>query len=125
MIVPLDTKNRNFVGFKAIGEIDADDFKNIVIPQVEAFIANKGKLNYLLQIETDLNNFSAGAWLQDAILGIKVFTKWNRAAIVTDSEGIKSFTEFFSKIMIGEFKCFLHEEIETAILWVSEENTID
>jgi hypothetical protein len=125
MIIPLDTKNRNFVGFKAIGKIDADDFKNIVIPQAEAFVANKGKLNYLLQIETDLNNFSFGAWLQDAILGIKVFTKWNRAAIVTDSDGIKRFTEFFSKIMIGEFKCFLHEEIETAIDWVSEEKTID
>ena len=125
MIIPLDTQNKNFVGFKAIGEVDADDFKKIVIPQAEAFVAKTGKLNYLLKIETDLNNFSAGAWLQDAILGIKVFTKWNRAAIVTDSEGIKSFTEFFSKLMIGEFKCFTHDELDVAISWVSEEKTID
>lgn len=121
MIIPLDTKNKNLVGFKALGEVNADDFKQIVIPQAEAFVAKTGKLNYLLQIETDLDNFSAGAWLQDAILGLKVFTKWNRAAIVTDSEGIKSFTEFFSKVMIGEFKCFPHEELDDAIAWVSEQ----
>ena len=67
-------------------------------------------------------NFTVGAWLQDAVLGIKVFSKWNRAAIISDTQGIKIFTELFSKIMIGEFKCFNHDELNAAITWVSEED---
>ena len=94
MIIRLDTKNKNFVGFKAIGEIDCNNFKNIVIPKVEKFVAENGKLNYLLPIDTKLNNFSARIRLQDAILGIKVFTKWIWAAIVFNSEGIKNFHIF-------------------------------
>lgn len=59
MIIRLDTKNKNFVGFKAIGEIDCNNFKNIVIPKVEKFVAENGKLNYLFPIDTQVNNFSA------------------------------------------------------------------
>ena len=109
MIIRLDTKNKNFVGFKAIGEIDCNNFKNIVIPKVEKFVAENGKLNYLLPIDIQLNNFAARTWLQDAILGVKVFTKWNQAAVVFNSEGIKSFSGIFTKLMKGEFKCFPHK----------------
>lgn len=124
MIVEIANEGKKFVGFKAIGSVNADDFKSVVIPTVEAFVEKHETLNYLLQIDTELSNFTVGAWLQDAILGIKVFSKWNRAAIVTDTEGIKTFTELFSKIMIGEFKCFKHDEMEVAVNWVSEKNTI-
>jgi hypothetical protein len=121
MIVEIANEGKKFVGFKAVGSVNADDFKSVVIPIVEAFVEKHKTLNYLLQIDTELSNFTIGAWLQDAVLGIKVFSKWNRAAIVTDKEGIKTFTELFSKIMIGEFKCFKHDEMEAAITWVSSE----
>jgi hypothetical protein len=122
MIVEIANEGRKFIGFRAVGDVNADDFTTIVIPKVEAFVAKYDTLNYLLQIETELSNFTVGAWLQDAILGIKVFSKWNRAAIITDTQGIKIFTELFSKIMIGEFKCFNHDELNAAINWVSEED---
>ncbi|WP_395047274.1 STAS/SEC14 domain-containing protein [Flavobacterium sp.] len=122
MIVEIANEGEKFVGFKAVGSVNADDFKSVVIPIVEAFVEKHKTLNYLLQINTELSNFTVGAWLQDAVLGIKVFSKWNRAAIVTDTEGIKTFTELFSKIMIGEFKCFKHDEMEAAVTWVSREN---
>jgi hypothetical protein len=121
MIVEIANEGKKFVGFKAVGSVNADDFKSVVIPIVEAFVEKHKTLNYLLQIDTELSNFTIGAWLQDAVLGIKVFSKWNRAAIVTDKEGIKTFTELFNKIMIGEFKSFKNDEMETAISWVSSE----
>ena len=54
-------------------------------------------------------------------LRVKTLPKWNRAAIVFDSETVQDFTEIFSKIMIGEFKGFDKKDNDTAIKWTSEQ----
>lgn len=120
MITQLDNMPSNAVGFKAEGNITKEDFEQTVNPSVKASIEKNGKLNYLLVLDTALDNFSAGAWLQDALLGIKHLTKWNRAAIVSDSEGVRKFTDAFSVLVPGEFKGFSKSEQQEAIKWVSE-----
>jgi hypothetical protein len=120
MIEHLKDLPKNIVGFKAIGEITEKDFSETVIPKVEELIDETGKLNYLLVLETSLNNFTLSAWFKDAFMGIKHITKWNRAAIVSDVEAIRNFTNFFSYLMPGEFRGFEHKELQEAIDWVSE-----
>ncbi len=122
MIQQLENLPSNIVGFKAIGEITESDFTEIVMPKVKALIDKTDKLNYLLVLETSLSNFTIGAWMKDAVMGIKHLTKWNRAAIVSDVEAIRNFTNFFSFLMPGEFKGFEHKDLQMAIDWVSEKN---
>lgn len=119
MITQLVNMPANAVGFKAEGQITKEDFEKTVNPSVKASIEKNGQLNYLLVLDTPLDNFSLGAWLQDALLGIKHLTKWNRAAIVSDSEGVKKFTDAFSILVPGEFKGFSKAEEQRAIDWVS------
>ncbi len=107
------------VGFKASGEVTREDFQNVVMPAVQAAINRNGTLNYLLVLNTELGEFTPGAWLQDAIMGAKHFLKWNRAAIVSDVKGIRVFTDLFSKVMPGEFKGFQKSEMQQAIDWCS------
>ncbi len=109
----------NIVAFRAAGEVTQEDFQNVVMPQVDRLVAREGELNFLLQLDTDLENFTAGAWVQDALLGLKNITKWHRAAIVTDSEKIIKFTNAFSYLIPGEFKGFKKNEFEAAVDWVS------
>ena len=109
----------NMVAFRATGEVTKEDFVNIVIPQSKAAMEQNGELNYLLVLDTDLKNFTMGAWIQDAALGLKALTKWNRAAIVSDKESIRTFTDVFSKFVPGEFRGYEHDELEEAIAWVS------
>lgn len=109
----------NMVAFRASGEVTKDDF-DVVFKKVEELVKNTGKLNYMLVLENSPADFTAGAWLQDALLGIKNITKWNRAAIVTDSQGVIVFTDAFSKLMPGEFKGFYKEEYNTAVDWTAE-----
>lgn len=122
MIHHLENLPSNIVGFKATGEITQKDFTEIVMPKVKALIDETDKLNYLLVLETSLKNFTIGAWMKDAMMGIKHLTKWNRAAIVSDVEAIRNFTNFFSYLMPGEFKGFEHSQLQEAIDWVSEKN---
>ena len=120
MIRYLEDLPSNVAGFKAVGEITEVDFTETVMPKVQALIDKTDKLNYLLVLETSLKNFSFGAWLKDALMGIKHLTKWNRAAIVTDVDAIRKFTDIFSIFIPGEFRGFEHKELQEAIDWVSE-----
>ena len=120
MIEHLQNLPKNIVGFKATGEITEEDFSETLIPKVQVLVDKTDKLNYLLVLETSVKNFTIGAWMKDAMMGIKHLTKWNRAAIVSDVEGIRNFTNFFSYLMPGEFKGFEHKDLQQAIDWVAE-----
>lgn len=108
------------VGFRATGKVTREDFDKVVIPAVNDLVARTNELNYLMVIDTDLKNFSIGAWWKDALMGLKNITKWRRAAIVSGSEGIRQFTDIFSAIVPGEFKGFEPYDLESAIYWVAE-----
>ncbi len=118
MIQKIPNLPANMVGFMADGEVTADDFDSVK-KEVSQLVEKTDKLNYLLFLDNSPKDFTAGAWLQDALLGIQNITKWNRAAIVSDSEGVIKFTDAFSKVMPGEFKGFAKTEYEQAVTWVS------
>lgn len=119
MIETIQDTPENMVGFRASGKVDERDFETVK-SEVSRLVKRTDKLNYLLFLDTDISNFTVGAWLQDALLGIQNITKWNRCAIVSDSENIRKFTDIFSKVMPGEFRGFPKEEYETAVSWTSE-----
>lgn len=109
----------NMVGFHSSGEVTKEDFE-IVKAKVSELVEKTGKLNYLLYLDNSPSDFTIGAWLQDALLGINNLTKWNRASIISDSEAVDNFTTVFSKIMPGEFKVFPKAEYDMAVDWTSE-----
>ncbi|REG96093.1 SpoIIAA family protein [Flavobacterium aquicola] len=111
----------NVAAFRATGEVTKEDYENVVIPEVERVISSIGHINFLLYLDTAIENFTAGAWVQDALLGLKNIAKWNRAAIVTDSDTAITFTNGFSYFVPGEFKGFKKEQYNEAVTWVSEE----
>ena len=119
MIQKISNLPSNMVGFQSSGEVTKNDF-DIVHAEVEKLVDATGKLNYLLFLDNSPADFTAGAWLQDALLGIKNITEWNRAGIVSDSEAVIGFTNAFSKVIPGEFRGFHKDEYQQAVDWVSE-----
>ena len=120
MITTLDNIPDNMVGFVASGEVSKEDFDQVVLPAAKALVNKQGKLNYLMQIDTDLKNFTLGAWAKDMLLGIQQFGKWNRCAIASDSSTIKKVTDVVSVLVPGEFQGFEKSDLSKAIAWVSE-----
>lgn len=119
MIVQIPGLPENMAGFRADGEVTKQDLE-MVREEVAKLVEKTGKLNYLLFLDNSPKDFTPGAWLQDALLGIENITKWNRAAIVTDIEGVITFTDGFSKIMPGEFRGYHKNQYDEAVKWVSE-----
>ncbi|HJR99292.1 MAG TPA: STAS/SEC14 domain-containing protein [Flavobacterium sp.] len=121
MIEVINTTPHTIAAFRVTGAVTKEDYNNIVIPEVERLIKQIDYINFLLVLDSDLENFTTGAWAQDAMLGLQNMGRWNRGAIVTDSERIISFTNGFCYLVPGEFKGFKKEEYDHAIHWVSEE----
>jgi len=122
MIQHLQNSPSTIVGFNASGEITEKDFTDIVMPKVKGLIDKTDKLNYLLVVGTSIKNFSIGAWMKDAMTGIKHLNNWNRAAIVSDVDSIRNCTNFFRYLILGEFRGFEHNDLQQAINRVSEKN---
>ena len=112
----------NVLAVKATGEINKNDYDSVLMPALNAMAAKTEKLNLLMLLETDVTNFSIGAWWDDVKAGLKNITKWHRTAIVTDQNGVRTFTDIFSKVFPGEFKGFPLSQQDEAMAWVSSEN---
>lgn len=123
MIVQIPDVPHTMVGFRADGEVTKEDFE-IVKEEVAQLVEKTGKLNYLLFLDNSPKDFTIGAWLQDALLGVENITKWNRAAIISDSEAVIKFTDVFSKVMPGEFRGYHKNEYAKAVNWVSERSDV-
>jgi hypothetical protein len=120
MITQITDVPNNMVAFRADGEVTKEDFE-VVKKRVAELVEATDKLNYLLYLDNTPADFTFGAWAQDALLGVKNIANWNRAAIISDSDAVKKFTDLFSKIIPGEFRGYTKAEYDRAVEWVSEQ----
>lgn len=109
----------NVAGFEFTGDITREDYDSVIFPEVKKITEQFDELNVIFLIHTDIKNFSAGAWMQDAYLGLKNLTKWHRMALISDTDFVHKTTPILDKMAPGEFKAFLEREKEEAISWVS------
>nr|WP_068890282.1 STAS/SEC14 domain-containing protein [Pedobacter panaciterrae] len=106
-------------GVRARGEVTKDDLQQILLPGLEKLSEQYKEIYYLLVLETEVQNFTAGAWIQDLIAGIKHLTAWKKMAIVTDQQAVEKFTDIFSYISPGEAKGYKLSELPIAIGWLA------
>lgn len=107
-------------GFRAMGKVTKDDYEKVVIPAVDNLVKKSGKINFLLLLDTDVSNFSMGAWFDDALIGLKHFTRWHRIAIVSNQDTVKKITNIFGHMIPGKVKGFKIVDLVEAKKWVSE-----
>jgi len=119
MLIPIENLPDYVFGVKAVGEVTEVDLKQVLLPGLDALVAQYGEIYYLLVLDTKVENFTAGAWIQDMIAGIKHLMKWEKMAIVTDQKAVEKFTDIFSYVTPGEAKGFSLAELDKAITWIS------
>lgn len=106
--------------FKALGKVTKQDYESVVIPAVNNVYKKYGKINFMLELDTDVKNFSAGAWSDDILMGLKHIAHWHKVAIVSEQSAIKKITDIFGHLVPGKYKGFMLTEIEEAKKWVAE-----
>lgn len=108
------------VGLRATGNITKEHYDQVFIPAIKRVASQFREVNLLLLLETDLSDFSGGAYVKDILTGFEFISKWNRIAVVTDQKWVEKATDMFSVIAPGEYMGFGIAEIEKAKQWVEE-----
>ena len=123
MIQAIKSIPGHIAGFRASGTVTWDDYKTVVVPVTEEKLKQTGEIYFLLLVDTDLGNFTFGAWARDALLGLEHLSKWRKAAIITDNENAIKFTDGFSIVAPGEFKGFKKSEYDAAVKWLDDKSS--
>jgi SpoIIAA-like len=106
--------------FRATGIVTRNDYLKIINPLVKNAVTVYGKVSYMLILNTSLKNYTTGAWIEDALLGLRYFNKWKKLAIVTEKDAIKKFTDTFGKLIPPQTKGFKMEDLSLAGKWISD-----
>jgi hypothetical protein len=109
----------NVVGAKAVGQVGASDYRNVLEPAVAAALKEHDKLRLVFVLGEEFEGYSAGASWEDAKLGIGHWGAWERVAVVTDRDWISGTVKALSWMLPGEVRVFDIAEHERAIAWVT------
>lgn len=117
MIKELSDLPAGVTGFEIAGKINAEDYRDVVLPAIERAAAN-GEVRYLIVIP-DFDGMSGGALWQDLKMGFEHLRAFKRIAVVTDIGWVHHLTGLFGWMTPGETKVFTMAEREKAITWVA------
>lgn len=110
------------VGFRATGEIEDDDYEEVLVPELRRALEAGGGLRTLYVIE-DLEEIEPGALWADTKLGFDLGVRhhgaWVRSAIVTDIQWMARATRLFAWMIPGAARVFPLAELEQAKAWVA------
>jgi hypothetical protein len=110
------------IGFRAAGEIEREDYDNVLVPELTRALEAGTGLRTLYVIEK-LKEIEPSALWADAKLGFDLGIRhrdaWIRSAIVTDIEWMARATRLFAWMIPGEARVFPLAELEQAKAWVA------
>ncbi len=113
-------------GISAKGKVSAEDYRTVIWP-LFANVAQEGRrLRLLYHVAVDAD-FTAGAVIQDARLGLDLRTMaaLQRCALVSDAPWVRGAVSFFSSISPCPLRVFAESEWDQATEWLSEMETAD
>jgi SpoIIAA-like len=110
------------VAFRVAGEVERDDYNDVLVPELRRALDAGGGLRTLYLIE-DLDEIEPGALWADAKLGFDLGVRHHdasvRSAIVTDLDWIARATRLFAWMIPGESRVFETAALESAKQWVA------
>lgn len=107
------------IAITAMGKVTGDDYENVLIPLVEKKLNQYDKLRLLYYFSPEFSGYQAEAMWDDAKIGFKHLTSWEKIAIVTDDEWITRSVKAFGFMMPGEVKLYPTAQLEAAKTWIS------
>jgi hypothetical protein len=119
MLQVIDDLPENVVGVRAIGEVEDDDYEDVLVPAIEACREAQGKVRLLYVLGPEFTGYEPDAVWEDAKLGMRTFTAYEKIAVVTDATWMRRAVAAFGWLMPGEARGFHVDEYDDAIAWVT------
>jgi len=108
------------LGVKASGEVSANDYKTVLVPAIEEKLTKHKKARLLYVLGDEFEGYTSGAAWEDAKVGMKHLTSFERVAVVTDVDWIEKMIKAFGFALPGEVRVFDDDDLDEARIWISE-----
>lgn len=106
------------IGFEAIGELTADDYREVIAPALERRLPDQ-PLRLLVLLDDRFEKLTPGAAVQDVKLWAEHRGDWDRIAVVTDHDWIIRAVAELAALGSETLRCFPTSELSEAEVWVS------
>ena len=106
------------LGFSARGKVTAADLENVVVPDIEAAFALNRKLRLIYHLGPQFSGFDPAAMWDDARLGFRHLSGWERIALVTDTSWLRVAAQAMGFAVPGAFRLFRNAELAEAKRWI-------
>lgn len=119
MLELLDNLPGQIVGVKAKGEVSARDYQTVLVPAVEEKIASYKRLRLLYVLGEEFAGFTGAAAWEDAKIGMRHFTSFERIAVVSNAEWILNMVKALGFVIPGEVRAYCQSEFDQAKSWIT------
>ena len=109
----------NVVAVIASGKVTGEDYDSVLIPVIEEKLKKHDKIRVLYALGPDYSGFTAGAMWDDAKIGIRHLTAYEKVAVVSDANWITGAAKFFAFIIPCPVKIFSFDKLSEAKEWIS------
>lgn len=106
------------IGVEASGRVTHEDYRDVLIPKVEALMAH-GPVDMLYAFREDLTGFDLEALWDDAAFGLKHWRHFHRVALVADQNWLRAAFSMFAPLFPAETRLFRCSEMDDARNWIA------
>lgn len=119
MLRRIDDMPAGTIGFEAIGEVEDDDWEDVVEPLLRQRIAAGDKVRLLYLAGPAATEVESDALMADAGFRARHAGAFERVAIVADESWIKPAIKAWSLLMPGKARAFAVHDLPAAKAWLA------
>jgi hypothetical protein len=119
MIRLLSAMPPGVLGFEAVDDVEKEDYENVLVPAIEAAVAEHGKVRLVYVLGHEFDDYEGEAVWEDVKLGARHPASFERIAIVTDASWAGPAVKVFSVLWPGQARAFRLAELEEAKRWAA------
>jgi stage II sporulation SpoAA-like protein len=109
------------IGFEAHGDVDDDDFEDVVAPVLQREIADGRKVRLLYLLGPQLEDFDGDAVKEEMKFAARHTAAYERVAIVSDESWLGPALRVLSVLVPGRLRGFPVAQLQSAKAWVAAE----
>lgn len=118
MIEVLPESHDNVILFRSRSTLTHEDYENVLIPKLEAVIAEHGKAKALFDFGEDFQGMELEAMWDDTKFGMKHRKDFDKIAVVGGPDWFKWATKIGDVLTPGDIKPFSSDEFDKALSWL-------
>ncbi|WP_439522339.1 STAS/SEC14 domain-containing protein [Marivita sp.] len=108
------------IEIRMMAPVSDSDYKERLMPAIDKAISRGDRLRMLAIVEAGFSDFTLGAMMQDARMGLKHWRGFDRVAVVTDNGALDKAIGAFSVFMPCPVATFKLSDVEDARRWLRE-----